>query len=209
MKKTIYIARHGQTDYNKADLVQGRAIDAHLNDYGQAQGDAMSEALMKVSFDKIYTSSLQRTWETARLLLEKGYPTEAVEGLDELHYGVYENTPINQEGDNVWNVMNQWIEGNPKAKAEGGESPVEVQNRQKEALEGILAEPNEQTILLVMHSRAIRILMCTLLKKPLTEMHTFTPKNTGITKFSYDTVSKTFELIEFNNTEHLEGLAPQ
>ncbi|GJM61478.1 histidine phosphatase family protein [Persicobacter diffluens] len=203
MKKIIYIARHGQTDYNKADLVQGRAIDASLNAFGQAQGDAMAQALMEVPFDKIYTSSLQRTWQTARLLLEKGIPTEKKAGLDELHYGVYENTPIYRDGDNVWTVMNAWKEGDYEAKAEGGESPLDVQKRQKEALDEILAQQGEETVLLVMHSRAIRILMCTLTNKPLTEMHTFVPQNTGITRFEWDAESGDFKLLEFNNADHL------
>ena len=35
MEKWIYIIRHGETDYNKAGMVQGSGIDSDLNDLGR------------------------------------------------------------------------------------------------------------------------------------------------------------------------------
>ncbi|MDP4678865.1 MAG: histidine phosphatase family protein, partial [Cyclobacteriaceae bacterium] len=35
--KKIYIIRHGQTDYNKNNMVQGRGINSSINEFGQEQ----------------------------------------------------------------------------------------------------------------------------------------------------------------------------
>ncbi|MFW5879460.1 MAG: histidine phosphatase family protein, partial [bacterium] len=63
MLKTIYLIRHGQTDYNKKGIVQGSGIDASLNDLGRQQAEAFYDAYRNMPFDKIYISDLKRTKE--------------------------------------------------------------------------------------------------------------------------------------------------
>ncbi|MEM6877731.1 MAG: histidine phosphatase family protein, partial [Bacteroidota bacterium] len=36
LKQTVYIVRHGQTDYNLRGIVQGSGVDSSLNDTGRA-----------------------------------------------------------------------------------------------------------------------------------------------------------------------------
>ncbi|MEO0734980.1 MAG: histidine phosphatase family protein, partial [Bacteroidota bacterium] len=40
---TVYIVRHGQTDFNLQGIVQGSGVDASLNDTGRSQGQHLYE----------------------------------------------------------------------------------------------------------------------------------------------------------------------
>ena len=44
MVKNIYIIRHGQTDFNVRQIVQGRGINSDLNDEGILQAKLFFEA---------------------------------------------------------------------------------------------------------------------------------------------------------------------
>ncbi|MBE5826068.1 MAG: histidine phosphatase family protein [Butyrivibrio sp.] len=63
----IYITRHGQTDYNKSRMMQGRS-DIPLNDTGIAQARARRESLGDIKFDAVYSSPLIRAVQTAEII---------------------------------------------------------------------------------------------------------------------------------------------
>lgn len=63
----IYIARHGETDYNKIGRLQGQR-DIALNEVGRAQALELRERLKGLSFDEIYSSDLKRAFETASIV---------------------------------------------------------------------------------------------------------------------------------------------
>ncbi|PWJ44810.1 histidine phosphatase family protein [Sediminitomix flava] len=200
MKKYLYIVRHGQTNYNKSELVQGRQIDAELNEKGLEQASALFEFYKDKYFDKCYTSTLQRTWQTVDGFLQGDLKWEKLSGLDEMDYGAFEGNPID---DTVMALNDAWNRGEVDAKAEGGESPQDVQDRQKEAISYIISQKEEKHVLVCMHSRAIRILLCLLLQKPLVEMKNYIPKNTGVTTVVYDEETQEFSLEDFNRVDHL------
>ena len=56
VEKEIYIVRHGQTDLNAQGIVQGKGVDAPLNELGQKQANAFYEAYKHVPFDALYSS---------------------------------------------------------------------------------------------------------------------------------------------------------
>ena len=61
--------RHGETDWNKKKLVQGRK-DIPLNEYGRHLARETSYGMRQYQIDLAYTSPLQRAKETAEILLE-------------------------------------------------------------------------------------------------------------------------------------------
>ena len=67
---TIVLIRHGETDWNIIGRYQGQA-DPPLNKNGIQQAQQLASALHKSSLDKIYTSPLLRTKQTADLITEK------------------------------------------------------------------------------------------------------------------------------------------
>lgn len=61
----IILVRHGQTDWNVRDLLQGRT-DIELNENGKAQAVETAQKLLNENIDVIYVSPLKRTIETAQ-----------------------------------------------------------------------------------------------------------------------------------------------
>lgn len=65
----IVLVRHGETDFNKEGKTQGSEVDPPLNDMGQKQAKLTGLFLKKYfKFDKIYSSPLIRTKETAKII---------------------------------------------------------------------------------------------------------------------------------------------
>ncbi|MFA6245685.1 MAG: histidine phosphatase family protein [Mucilaginibacter sp.] len=204
IEKTLYIVRHGQTDLNKQGIVQGRGKDTDLNDEGRRQAGLFYEAYKTVPFDKVYISELKRTQQSIQQFIDMGIPYQKLPGLDELAWGVYEGQPATPENKAAFlDLMRNWLDGNLDTKFEGGESPNEVKERQLQALETIMAHPEEKNVLVCMHGRALRLLMCVLTGLPLTQMDTFPHQNLVLYKVTYD--GKKFTIVEANNALHLKN----
>ncbi len=63
----IYLTRHGQTDYNKKRMMQGRS-DIPLNEVGIAQATERRKQLGDIKFDAVYASPLKRAVKTASII---------------------------------------------------------------------------------------------------------------------------------------------
>lgn len=207
-QKTIYLIRHGETDYNRRGVVQGSGIDADLNEMGRAQAAAFFRAYQHVSFDKIYTSALKRTVQTVEPFLELGIPTQQLPGLNEISWGVMEGrVPGHAEDEYHSRLIAAWTSGNTAQTTDGGESPDQVEARQHDAIAEILAHPDEETILVAMHGRAMRILLCWITNQPLANMDHFEHSNVCLYKLHYDYLTETFSIESANDTAHLLSLA--
>jgi broad specificity phosphatase PhoE len=201
--KEIYIIRHGETELNRLGIVQGRGVDSDLNDTGRAQAAAFYNHYKDIKFDKIYTSALKRTHQTVQQFIDLGLPWEQHEGIDELAWGLWEGQPNTPQARHAFlEIVEKWQGGNYEAKFEGGESPNDVMLRMHETIELIKSRTDEKKILVCMHGRAMRLLLCMLLKKPFSEMGDFPHQNTTLYKMDY--TEGQFSVIDFNNTDHLK-----
>jgi probable phosphoglycerate mutase len=201
--KTLYIVRHGQTDLNKQGIVQGRGRDTDLNAEGRRQAGQFFSAYKHIPFDKIYISELKRTQQSIQHFIDIGLPYEKLAGLDELAWGVLEGQPSTPENKAAFmKLLRDWLNGNLDSKFEGGESPNEVKVRQLEALQTIMGHPNEKNVLICMHGRAMRLFLCILLNKPLTEMENYPHQNLVLYKVTWD--GEKYEIVDFNNANHLK-----
>lgn len=204
MTKTLYIVRHGQTDLNKQGIVQGRGRDTDLNATGRKQAGQFYNAYKSVLFDKIYISELKRTQQSIQQFIDLGIPYEKLSGLDELAWGIYEGQPSTPGTKSAFlKLLRNWMQGKLDTKFEGGESPNEVRLRQIEALATIMGHTEENNVLICMHGRAMRLFLCLLMGKPLTEMENYPHQNLVLYKVTYD--GERFEIVDFNNAAHLKG----
>jgi probable phosphoglycerate mutase len=200
--KKIFLIRHGQTDYNLRGIVQGSGIDSSLNDNGRAQAKSFFRAYGHLPFDKIYTSSLKRSVESVKYFIDLGIPHEPNRGLNEISWGTKEGQTITREEDAYYHwMLRQWQEGKTDLRIEGGESPDEVAVRQKEVIESII-KSKAKTILVCMHGRAMRILLCQLFQYPLSRMDSFEHANLCLYQLSL--TGTTFSMEKHNDVQHLK-----
>ncbi|GHN03236.1 phosphoglycerate mutase [Cytophagales bacterium WSM2-2] len=204
--KKIYIVRHGQTDFNLQGIVQGSGVDSSLNATGRAQAQAFFQAYRAVPFDKIYTSTLKRTQETVAEFIRNGIPHESYAGLNEISWGVNEGQRITQDEDAYYHwMLQQWQTGNTSLRIKGGESPDEVALRQQPVIEKLLTESGKN-ILVCMHGRAIRIILCQLLHYPLKSMDMFEHSNLCV--YALEHSGSAFRVSQYNDTAHLKNVRP-
>jgi len=187
-------------------IVQGSGVDSSLNDQGRSQAKAFFQHYSHIPFDRVYTSALKRTKETVQQFIDLGIPHESLSALNEISWGSKEGQKITPEEDAYYHwMLRQWQEGNTSQKIEGGESPDEVAARQRTAIEHILSRTEDQNILVCMHGRAIRIILCLLLNYPLKSMDMF--EHTNLCLYLLNQTGTMFSVERYNDTAHLVGLS--
>lgn len=205
MKKSFYFIRHGQTDLNLKGIVQGRGVNSPLNTIGFEQAKAFFMAYQHIPFDKVYTSTLLRTQQTVEQFLAKGIPTEELEGLDEISWGIYEGKEQDETiMKGFQEVIESWRNNDLDLSIELGESPNQLVARQKEAIAHMLKKEEEQTVLVCMHGRALRIMLCHLTDVPVHLMDDFPHTNTALYVLDYE--DGVFSISDYYNIEHLKGI---
>lgn len=86
----LYIMRHGLTDWNALQKLQGRT-DIPLNADGRAAAERAAKACANTHFDVCFCSPLSRARETAEIVLRgRGVPILPDERLLEMSFGEYE-----------------------------------------------------------------------------------------------------------------------
>lgn len=92
----LYLVRHGQTAWNAQRRLQGR-IDISLNEAGTAEAERLREELAGKTFAAVYSSPLQRAYETARILNRPhGHEIQVHSDLQEASYGALEGLTIEE-----------------------------------------------------------------------------------------------------------------
>ncbi len=202
MSTTIYLVRHGETDFNRLKKLQGRGIDASLNDTGRGQAEKVADYLESDPIRHLYNSSLKRTIETLHPLKNRtGLPAYSDKDLDEMDFGDFEGRLMEDIQNDLIRIQNSWKSGDVELAIPGGESPVEVFERAnqtvREQIDGHAGEP----LLFMLHGRLIRILLSSWLGYGLQNMHQIEHHNGAIYKLEFK--NGQFESHYLNYTEHL------
>jgi broad specificity phosphatase PhoE len=137
----LYLARHGQTDWNLERRLQGGS-DIPLNATGRQQAADLKQRLHGVHLDAIYSSALKRSRETAEIV-HGAVPLVVVPGLNERRLGAFEGRTADAEYDRR--------SQDPDDALDGGESASQFFARIQATLAGILARHRSGAILIVGH----------------------------------------------------------
>jgi len=204
---TLYLVRHGETDYNRRGLMQGRRIDAPLNRLGMAQAQSLAGRFCDIPLDAVYVSPLRRARETAEPVLAC-HPDVRVrvdDDLAEMSWGELEGQSIDDVGSVLRDFARSWREGVFDAKVGGGESILEVARRAGAVLARIMAAHPGETVLAVTHGRYLRVLLATALPEiGLRRMDEFGHANTGVYRLRSE--GGVLRLDLRNCTEHLHWM---
>jgi probable phosphoglycerate mutase len=200
-RKLIYLIRHGQTNYNKEGIVQGSGIDMPLNELGQQQANLFHAQYKHVEFKYVFTSNLIRTQQSVANFIADGVPHVALNDLREISWGELEGMkqgPVQQA--QLAHVLNEWQNENYLASVPGGENAIDLQKRLLNAMEE-LVKYDASNVLVCMHGRAMKALLCGLLNEPLSKMEEFKHSNLCLYILAYE--NGKFKLLEANQTAHL------
>lgn len=203
----IYFVRHGQTIWNVEKRFQGLS-DSPLTELGITQAKLLGKKLKDIKFDKFYSTSLKRAYDTANYI--KGNRKQKVEIFDdfvEISMGDMEG--IKQEDfkklypEQVKNFFFNQLEYDPSSF--GGESFLEVRERVIRGLNKFIElNKNYERVLVVSHGATLKTLLHYISGKDISTLSDEAiPKNTSYTIVKYE--NGKFEIIDFSNISHLEG----
>jgi probable phosphoglycerate mutase len=169
----IYLARHGQTDWNATHRLQG-SIDVPLNATGRAQAQALAEALRGVRIDRVYSSTLARSRETAEIARGEA-PLESLDGLREQRMGKFEGVRL--DSDSVVTAEYDRRSVDPDDALDGGESLNQHLERVRAAMDAILARHPSGSILIIGHGGTNKLVLRALLGLTLEQTRAFSQAN--------------------------------
>ncbi len=144
-KVTIYVVRHGETDWNLQGRIQG-STDNVLNAKGQEQAAAIASQLAQVPIDHIYPSGLARAIQTAEAFKGKA-PTTPQPSLNERSFGIFEGKVDKDVAKDLGARAT-----NLNDELDGGESLASQAKRVGKATREIVERHRGETVMIVAHS---------------------------------------------------------
>jgi len=151
----LYIARHGETDWNLEHRLQGWT-DRPLNETGRRQAVELADALKGIHLDAIYSSTLSRSRETARTVAGSTMTVKSLDGLRERNYGHYQGG--SDTAPEYLQRSNDWTD-----RLDDGESLNQLLARSRDGLAQIRREHPTGNVLIVAHRITNQMLLRALL----------------------------------------------
>jgi len=139
----LYVARHGQTDWNLAHRLQGWT-DRPLDDTGRKQAIDLAETLRGVHLDAIYSSTLSRSRDTAQAVAGSSMMVKSLPGLRERNYGKFQGG--SDTDPEYLKRVTAWDDA-----MDGGETLNQLLARARESIDMIRREHPSGNVLIVAH----------------------------------------------------------
>ena len=155
----LYLVRHGQTEWNVQKRMQGWQ-DSALTEKGVNNAIALREKLEGVDFVAIYTSTSERTIETARLIIDKrNLAINTNEDLREINLGEWEGKTHDEIKDFYPEQYKYFLENPALYEPVGGETFEQLINRAIKVLNYINSKHTDGNILVITHSVILKSLL--------------------------------------------------
>lgn len=176
---SLWLVRHGQTDWNLTGRWQGQTPDAPgLNGTGRAQAFAVRDELKDVHFSAIYSSDLLRSRQTSELLAETLGMTVTLEPrLREMNLGAWEGMLAEEIREKYPNELEERAKNPFYTRAPDGESPRQVAERVLAAMEEIAGRHPNGNILIVAHGLSLAVILCHARGIPMDRVYDHIPEN--------------------------------
>ncbi|GGE66472.1 histidine phosphatase family protein [Priestia taiwanensis] len=185
----ICLVRHGQTDWNFQEIIQGHE-DIPLNEVGKQQARQSAEFLSEQQWDIVMSSPLGRAYETAKTIADAVGIDKIIldERFIERNFGEASGKPIPD-------VRHLIAEGT----VEGLETEEEIVARCFQGLQDVAATYAGKRIVLVAHSHAIKAILHAIAPQEIT----FSTRlaNAGANFIQH--VDGEWEVVRYNVAEHI------
>jgi probable phosphomutase (TIGR03848 family) len=152
----FYLVRHGLTAHT-GNRLTGWSPGVHLTDEGVTQAESVAEGLAEGGLDAVYSSPIERTLETARVIASRhGLEVRIRRALGEVRYGKWTNRSFKMlTRTKLWSSVQRWPSG---TRFPEGETLREVQARAVAEIERLRGEHPRQRICCVSHADVIRVI---------------------------------------------------
>lgn len=153
MVTTIYLVRHGATEWNRTKRAQGQA-DVPLNEQGRLQALHAGETFAPLEIDAVYSSDLSRAKDTAAAIAAPHHLQVATDArfreIDQGDWTGLSTERIREGWPELWGPARHY---SPRP---GGESPSQVRARALEGLADVVRAHPDDTVVIVSHGGTIR-----------------------------------------------------
>ncbi|HEY1975631.1 MAG TPA: histidine phosphatase family protein [Candidatus Baltobacteraceae bacterium] len=196
----LYVARHGETDWNFAGRYQGQR-ESTLTELGMQQARALAGDLSQSGARRVIASPLQRCVETARPLAESlECPIDTDARLLEIAHGTWEGRLREEIERADGERMRAWRTAPHTVTFAGGESLADVDRRWR-AFAGSL--PGENDVVVVTHDVLVRLAILAATHRPPSQLWRPRVRNGGYALF--EKTSGGWDLVEECHDSHLDG----
>jgi broad specificity phosphatase PhoE len=163
---TLYLARHGQSEWNNQSRVTGQ-LDPGLSLQGRQQSEAIAHCLRDEDLKAIYASVLQRTIDTARPTAEaKRLPITSTSALNEINLGALQGRYRDERDPEAQAIWARWTADMWGFQVPGAERFEDLTQRVSQALRTILQQQRGCAALIVGHRATNRVLLGSLMGWP-------------------------------------------
>lgn len=204
MVTTVYLVRHGETDYNLGPRYQGQ-LDIPLNANGKRQGDLLGQAMKDCHIDEVFSSPLGRAMETGRLIAQyhDNMQVTPVHGLEEVDVGVFQGKLMSDMEKEYPDVIYCVHHDPAHLQYPEGESCRAVYDRMVKTIAEIVEQNRGRSIVIVSHGFAIQNYIHYTTGKPFEEMYGYIVTNTSRSKFEYEDGNPLPKTVYINRHDHL------
>ena len=199
----LLLVRHGETDWNLARRFQGHS-DVPLNKVGLRQARALRDRLSDETIASIYSSDLERAYETAKIISNGKNKLQADSRLREVHFGDWECLTYNEIQAKYPVQLAAWERDVYKTAPPNGETLEQLAEHTHSILNDLLAKHKDETILVVKHGGLIKVLICLALNLPATWYWHFQVAPASLSEIAFYPAGAILNFV--NDTCHLAPL---
>lgn len=201
MTNTIYIVRHGQTEWNLLGKTQGHG-NSDLTPKGIEQAELLADSMTKYPIDYIYSSDLGRAYQTAEIIGNKlNIEVEKTEALREMNFGTWEGRIIKDIIEEDPELYKMWRNEPHLAKIPQGETLSQIKERTDAFIKEINEKYDGKHIVLVTHSLCARIMLLSFLDSDVKNIYRINQANTALNIIELRDYGPV--VIKMNDTTHI------
>ena len=199
----ILLVRHGETDWNKEQRLQGH-LDIGLNEQGVIQAQLLGQALAKEKIDIAYSSDLSRALDTANTITAHHHvPTFIDTQLRERCYGEIQGMTYHEIEQKLPENHRAWHSREPDFQPQGGESLRQFYFRVTSSFERIAKNHEGQVILIVAHGGVLDCMYRFATQMDISEKRKVELLNTSLNRLRF--TGSEFTVESWGDVSHLQN----
>lgn len=182
----IIIVRHGETAWNTADIFRGR-VNIGLSENGVKQAGLLADYLSPKKINAVYSSPLPRAIQTAEVIARRQHlNAQTMRELTDLDFGKWEGISRQEVKMKYSQIYDLWLERPDLAKIPEGESLADARKRALSALEKIMTQNTDGTVVIITHRVITKVLVCALLGLDDSHFWNVEQDTCGVTTFIHN-----------------------